>query len=252
MAIEAQRYINNGSDPLEQAPPMQEDMLVQLPEEMDIQGESTAEFEVSADGQVIPIMQTEEIIATEHNVNLADVLEDSELRSISSELTAAYEEDKSSREEWLTTFSEGLDLLGIKSEARDMPFPGASGVTHPILSEAATQFQAQAYKELLPAGGPVKTQTVGDENSELSAQSRRVKEFMNYQITEVMQEYDPDMDSLLFYLPLAGSAFKKVYFDSLLNRATSSFIKAEDLVVSNAIKRSLQRYRHWFGWNTGI
>ena len=232
MAIEVQRYMNNGVDPLEQAPPEQEDLLVQLPEEMDIQGESTAEFEVSADGQVSPVMQTEETVATEHNVNLADVLDDSELRSISSELIDAYEEDKSSREEWLTTFSEGLDLLGIKSEARDMPFPGASGVTHPILSEAATQFQAQAYKELLPAGGPVKTQTVGNENPELSAQSRRVKEFMNYQITEVMQEYDPDMDSLLFYLPLAGSAFKKVYFDSLLNRATCSFIKAEDLVVS--------------------
>ena len=136
------------------------------------------------------------------------------------------------RDEWLQTFSDGLDLLGIKSEERDTPFPGASGVTHPLLAEAATQFQAQAYKELLPANGPVSTKMVGLDTPEVEAQCKRVKEYMNYQITEVMEEYDPDMDSLLFYLPLAGSAFKKVYFDSLLGRATSAFVKAENLVVS--------------------
>ena len=173
-----------------------------------------------------------QLATNEHNQNLADILPPNKLNELSSELISAYEEDKNSREEWLETFTDGLDLLGIKSEDREEPFPGASGVTHPILAEAATQFQAQAYKELLPASGPVKTRIVGAENKEVRSQSQRVKEFMNYQITEVMEEYDPDMDSLLFYLPLAGSAFKKVYFDSLLSRATASFVKAEDLVVS--------------------
>jgi hypothetical protein len=230
MAIEVQRYPNKGVDPLEEQPP--EALTIELPEEMNIQGETAAEFDISPDGQAVPVQMTEEIVATEHNINLADVLEETELSRISSELISSYDEDKSSREEWLKTFSDGLDLLGIKAEERDTPFPGASGVTHPILSEAATQFQAQAYKELLPPGGPVKTRVVGAENQETMDQCKRVKEFMNYQITEIMQEYDPDMDSLLFYLPLAGSAFKKVYFDSLLNRATASFVKAEDLVVS--------------------
>tara|TARA_R100001443_G_scaffold24201_3_gene36399 strand:- start:10309 stop:12705 length:2397 start_codon:yes stop_codon:yes gene_type:complete len=231
MAIEVQRYPSKGVDPLQQPSP-EEEITVELPEEMNIQGENTAEFQISPNGELTPVAMSEETIMTEHNVNLTEVLDEDQLDEISSELCSQYEEDKQSREEWLETFSDGLDLLGIKSEEREQPFPGASGVTHPLLAEAATQFQAQAYKELLPAQGPVKTQTVGAENPEVMAQCARVKEFMNYQITEVMQEYDPDMDSLLFYLPLAGSAFKKVYFDSLLNRATSSFVKAEDLVVS--------------------
>ena len=187
---------------------------------------------MSADGQMVPVVDQVQQATNEHNQNLAEILPANKLDELSSELSSAYDEDKNSREEWLETFTDGLDLLGIKSEDREEPFPGASGVTHPILAEAATQFQAQAYKELLPASGPVKTRIVGAENKEVKSQSQRVKEFMNYQITEVMEEYDPDMDSLLFYLPLAGSAFKKVYFDSLLSRATASFVKAEDLVVS--------------------
>ena len=230
MAIEAQRYVNKGENLLEENIP--EELTVELPEEMDIQGENTSEFQVSPDGDVTPIMESEEALATDHNVNLTNILDDSMLASLSSELISAFEEDKNSRDEWLTTFADGLELLGIKSEDRDQPFPGASGVTHPLLAEAATQFQAQAYKELLPANGPVKTKVLGAETPEIMARCARVKEFMNYQITEVMEEYDPDMDSLLFYLPLAGSAFKKVYFDSLLGRATASFVKAEDLVVS--------------------
>ena len=230
MAIEAQRYVNKGENLLEENIP--EELTVELPEEMDIQGENTSEFQVSPDGDVTPIMESEEALATDHNVNLTNILDDSMLASLSSELISAFEEDKNSRDEWLTTFADGLELLGIKSEDRDQPFPGASGVTHPLLAEAATQFQAQAYKELLPANGPVKTKVLGAETPEIMAQCARFKEVMNYQITEVMEEYDPDMDSLLFYLPLAGSAFKKVYFDSLLGRATASFVKAEDLVVS--------------------
>ena len=166
------------------------------------------------------------------NENLADVLEQDVLGMLSSELVGLYEEDKESRQDWYEAFSKGLNLLGIKSEERTQPFQGASGVDHPILAEAVTQFQAQAYKELLPPGGPVQVQVVGDQNSEIASQSTRVKEFMNYQISHVMEEYDPEMDSMLFYLPLSGSAFKKIYFDMMLDRAVSEFVKAEDLVVS--------------------
>ncbi len=223
MAIEAQRY------PKKENPiTSEEELVIELEEANDDGG---VEFQVGSNGEMLPVDDTE-ALETEHNSNLALVLDPSELGEISNELIAAFEEDKESRDEWLQTFSNGLDLLGIKSEERDTPFPGASGVTHPLLAEAATQFQAQAYKELLPANGPVSTKMVGLDNPELEAQCKRVKEYMNYQITEVMEEYDPDMDSLLFYLPLAGSAFKKVYFDSLLGRATSPFVKAENLVVS--------------------
>ena len=223
MAIEAQRY------PKKENPiTSEEELVIELEEANDDGG---VEFQVGSNGEMLPVDDTE-ALETEHNSNLALVLDPSELGEISNELIAAFEEDKESRDEWLTTFADGLDLLGIKTEERQMPFPGASGVTHPLLAEAATQFQAQAYKELLPANGPVNTKIVGAESPETMAQCQRVKEFMNYQITEVMEEYDPDMDSLLFYLPLAGSAFKKVYFDALLGRATSAFVKAEDLVVS--------------------
>ena len=164
--------------------------------------------------------------------NLADALDQDVLGMLSTELVRLYEEDKESRKDWYDAFSKGLDLLGIKSQERTQPFQGASGVDHPILAEAVTQFQAQAYKELLPPGGPVQVQVVGDQNPEISTQSTRVKEFMNYQISHVMEEYDPEMDSMLFYLPLSGSAFKKIYFDTMLDRAVSQFVKAEDLVVS--------------------
>ena len=181
------------------------------------------------EGEIVP----EEVQqAIPFNENLADFLEDDVLQSLGSELVELYEEDKESRKDWYESFSKGLDLLGINQEQRTQPFQGASGVNHPILSEAVTQFQAQAYKELLPAGGPVQVQVVGNHDPQIVAQSTRVKEFMNYQISHVMEEYDPEMDSLLFYLPLSGSAFKKIYFDTTLSRAVSEFVKAEDLVVS--------------------
>ena len=229
MAIEVQRYINRGKGtPL--IPQEEEELIIELPEEDPTAG--GVEFQVGQNGEMLPMPEMGDQQNNEHSVNLATVLDETALNAISSELIGAFNEDKESRDEWLTTFANGLDLLGLKSEERDQPFPGASGVTHPLLAEAATQFQAQAYKELLPANGPVSTQVVGVESPEVMAQCARVKDFMNYQITEVMEEYDPDMDSLLFYLPLAGSAFKKVYFDSLLGRATSPFVKAENLVVS--------------------
>ena len=231
MAIERQN-LQEGGLPEELLNPVQETLEVELPEEMNIQGEQTTAFEVDPSGNLVPLFEEEEIIATEHQVNLAEVLDSSSLQTLSSELVDAFEQDKESRKDWLDVFTKGLELLGIQTEEREEPFPGATGVHHPLLAEAVTQFQAQAYKELLPSGGPVKTRVMGNESPEAMGQSQRVKEFMNYQITEVMQEYDPEMDSLLFYLPLAGSAFKKVYYDNLLGRATSRLVKAEDLVVA--------------------
>jgi len=215
-----------------QAPQEDMGMEVQLPEEMNIQGDMTSAFEIGPDGNVIPMFESESVTATDHQANLAETLDSSDLSTLASELLEAYDSDKESRQDWLDTFSKGLDLLGIKTEEREEPFPGATGVHHPLLSEAVTQFQAQSYKELLPPGGPVKTRVMGPETPEVAGQNQRVKEFMNYQITEVMKEYDPEMDSLLFYLPLAGSAFKKVYYDNLLGRATSRLVKAENLVVA--------------------
>jgi hypothetical protein len=169
-----------------------------------------------------------------HNANLAEYLDDGYLGEISSDLRASYEEDLDSRSEWEETYTKGLDQLGVKYEERTVPFEGASGVTHPLIAESVTQFQAQAYKELLPSGGPVKTQVLGLQDQAREDQAARVKDFMNYQIMEVMEEFDPDMDQLLFYLPLSGSTFKKVYFDEAKQRAVSKFIPAQDLVVPYA------------------
>ena len=197
--------------------------------------EEDIEIELEDDGSaVVDFMPEEQTPETGFQDNLAEYLDEISLGKLSSDLIGLYEEDKESRSEWYTAFAKGLDLLGIKQEERTQPFEGASGVNHPLLSEAVTQFQSQAYKELLPAGGPVTVQTIGDDNTEVVQQAQRVKEFMNYQITHVMEEYDPEMDSLLFYLPLSGSAFKKVFFDTMLNRAVSQFVKAEDFVVSYA------------------
>ena len=169
-----------------------------------------------------------------HNANLADLLDDAYLGEISSDLRASFEDDMESRSEWEETYTQGLDQLGVKYDERTQPFQGASGVTHPLIAESVTQFQAQAYKELLPSGGPVKTQVLGLQDVAREEQATRVKQFMNYQIMEVMEEFDPDMDQLLFYLPLSGSTFKKVYYDEAKQRAVSKFIPAQDLVVPYA------------------
>ena len=166
-----------------------------------------------------------------HFDNLAELLPDDILGPLGSELNQNYMDYKESRKEWEHTYITGLDLLGFKYEDRTEPFSGAAGATHPVLAEAVTQFQAQAYKELLPADGPVRTQIIGAPSPEKEMQSTRVKDFMNYQLMDQMKEYEPEFDQLLFYLPLAGSAFKKVYYDALLGRAVSKFVPAEDLVV---------------------
>ena len=166
-----------------------------------------------------------------HFDNLAELLPDDILGPLGSELNQNYMDYKESRKEWERTYITGLDLLGFKYEDRTEPFSGAAGATHPVLAEAVTQFQAQAYKELLPADGPVRTQIIGAPTPEKEMQSTRVKDFMNYQLMDQMKEYEPEFDQLLFYLPLAGSAFKKVYYDQLLGRAVSKFVPAEDLIV---------------------
>ena len=163
--------------------------------------------------------------------NIAETIDDKALSQLASDLISEYQKDKESRKEWEDTYRNGLDLLGFKYKSTTQPFKGASNVTHPLLSEAVTQFQSQAYKELLPSDGPVKTKIVGLQNQMVEAQAHRVKDFMNYQIMEKMEEYTPEFDQLLFYLPLAGSAFKKIYYDALIERAVSKFIPAEDLVV---------------------
>ena len=167
----------------------------------------------------------------DHYANLAEFLDESILTDIGSELDEKYTDYRSSRQDWEMAYTNGLDLLGFKYEKRTEPFKGASGVTHPVLAESVTQFQAQAYKELLPADGPVRTQILGLTDRNKEDQAMRVKEFMNYQIMNVMKEYEPEFDQMLFYLPLSGSTFKKVYYDALLGRAVSKFIPAEDLIV---------------------
>ena len=155
--------------------------------------------------------------------NLAEELSDRELSRIASELLEEFDSNKASRQEWESAYANGLELLGFSYEERTQPFRGSSGVTHPLLAEAATQFQAQAFNELLPASGPVRTVVLGDSTKEKEAQARRVRQFMNYYVTSVMEDYTPDMDQMLFYLPLAGSTFKKIYFDESLGRAISKF-----------------------------
>ena len=169
--------------------------------------------------------------AQEHYANLADFLPDEILNMVANEISGNYQDYKSSRKDWETAYRQGLDLLGFKYEQRTEPFSGASGATHPVLAEAVTQFQSLAYKELLPAQGPVRTQILGASTPEREQQSQRVKDFMNYQIMDVMKEYEPEFDQMLFYLPLAGSTFKKVYYDALENRTVSKFVPADDLIV---------------------
>ena len=167
----------------------------------------------------------------DHYANLAEFLPDDVLGSLASDLNSKYTDYSMSRKDWEKTYTQGLDLLGFKYDQRTEPFQGASGATHPVLAEAVTQFQALAYKELLPSDGPVRSQILGLQSPDKVQQAERVKDFMNYQIMDQMKEYEPEFDSMLFHLPLAGSTFKKVYFDEVEGRAVSKFVPADDLVV---------------------
>ena len=217
----------------------------------EIKDEEFKEKEVAVPGEEVITTDTSEVVMDEaggaevtfdpttvpgrqsdgHFSNLAEDMGEGELQSLGSTLYDQYTEYKESRGDWEQSYREGLELLGFKYERRTEPFKGASGVNHPVLAEAVTQFQATAYKELLPSDGPVRTQILGDITVAREEQSKRVKDFMNYQLMDQMKEYEPEFDQMLFYLPLSGSTFKKVYYDELLGRAVSKFVPAEDLIV---------------------
>jgi len=189
------------------------------------------EFEQMEDGTIMFGAPTPPVDDTDFYSNLAEQLDSSDLSTIKNDLMTNVDSDKDSRSDWEKTYREGLEQLGMKYEERSQPFEGASGVMHPLLAESVTQFQAQAYNELLPSQGPVKTQVLGMTTAESEQQASRVQEFMNYQLMQVMKEYDSETDQMLFYLPLSGSAFRKVYYDQNLDRAVSKFIPSEDLIV---------------------
>ena len=224
MAIERQ-----DGTPIVASTPEEQEFLenVELVQSPDEEG-----FVMMEDGSAVLEDDMVAPVDTGFESNLAESIDESELNKIASDLVAGIEADKSSRADWEKTYKDGLKYLGMKfDDERSEPFEGASGVIHPLLGEAVTSFQAQAYKELLPSGGPVKTQVVGNYDSNVELQAQRVKEFMNYQIVHKMEEYDQELDQLLFYLPLAGSAFKKIYYDDSLGRAVSKFVAPEDLIV---------------------
>ena len=175
--------------------------------------------------------EVEERPQDDFNANLADGMDERELKDMAMTLIEEYKKDKTSRKEWEDAYIKGLDLLGTRYQEVTRPFKGASGVTHPLLAESVTQFQAQAYKELVPSDGPVRTQVLGVQTPATESQAERVKDYMNYLLMEEMEDYTTDMDQMLFYLPLSGSTFKKIYFDALQDRPVSKFIPAEDLVV---------------------
>ena len=186
-----------------------------LPPEIQIEGQETIEEDVVDD----------------FNANLAEDMDERTLKRLGLELIGEYKKDKESRKEWEEGYTKGLDLLGVKYNEQTRPFKGASGVTHPLLSESATTFQASAYKELLPSDGPVRTHVLGLRTPNTEQQADRVKEYMNYLLMEKMEDYTTDMDQMLYYLPLSGSTFKKIYYDEFLQRPVSKFVPAEDLVV---------------------
>jgi chaperonin GroES len=195
-----------------------------------LQDQEEPNVEIVEDGSAI-VGEEDQAIDAGFAQNLAEVMEENELQSLANELVDKVENDRASREDWEQAYTKGLDLLGFKYEERTRPFRGAASVNHPMLAQAVTQFQAMAYVELLPSDGPVRTQVVGANSPELQQSAERVKDYMNYEITHVMEDYNPEMDQLLFQLPLSGSAFKKVYYDEALGRATSKFIPAEDVIV---------------------
>ena len=229
MAIDKALEPNNNLDVIEQGSTV---TIPQEPTRQDMISDA-AQILVNEDEILVgDEIEQEPMPEMDFDSNLVDFIDPLTLTKIASDLISSVDSDKQSRSEWEKTYTEGLEYLGMKfDEQRSQPFEGSSGVIHPILAEAVTQFQAQAYKEMLPAKGPVKTEIVGARTIETESQAERVQEFMNYYIMNVMQEYDPELDMLLFYLPLAGSAFKKVYFDFVTNKAVSKFIAPEDLIV---------------------
>ena len=212
--------------------PSEDDLQIDIEQEqktkgpVEVQENEDGSVDIDFDPSAVNVEGTEG-----HFSNLAELLPDDVLDPLGSKMYENYTDYKSSRKDWERTYTQGLELLGFNYDDRTEPFKGASGATHPVLAEAVTQFQALAYKELLPAQGPVRTQIIGMPTPDKEAQSQRVKQFMNYQIMSEMKEYEAEFDQMLFYLPLAGSAFKKVYYDELMERAVSKYVPADDIVV---------------------
>jgi hypothetical protein len=198
---------------------------------LEISIEDPEAVEIGIDGE--PILRIEEAEENEERFdeNLADVISEASLQTLASELTSDFEDDVGSRKDWIQTYVDGLELLGLKIEERSEPWEGACGVYHPLLSEALVKFQAETMMETMPAAGPVKTQIIGKETPEKKDAAERVQNDMNYQITDVMKEYRPEHERMLWGLGLAGNAFKKVYFDPSLGRQVSMYVPAEDVVV---------------------
>jgi hypothetical protein len=206
--------------------------MTPMQDEMPPMGGSPLDVEIVPDGP--SDMPTEEPLGedgSEHRANLAEFLEDGDLAKIASDLVELVEGDEMSRADWIETYSSGLDYLGFKGEDRDQPFKGSSGVYHPVMTEAVVRFQSNAIMEIFPANGPVLTKMYGDETPEKVNIGKRVKEEMNYQLTENMKEYRNETEQLLFRLPLAGSVFKKVYYDPLKKRPSACMVPAEDFIV---------------------
>lgn len=217
--------------------------LLATPQEAEVEVETTVEEQMPLfasddtvmldDGSaIVGYVEDDEDDQGDFYSNLAEEMEEGELDELAAELLSSYKDDLESRQDWLNQYTDGLDLLGIKTDDREEPFRGATGVYHPLIAESATQFQAGAYKELLPPGGPTQTRILGDETQEVLEQAERVRNYMNFMVLDVMEEFDPELDQMLFYLPLAGSTFKKTYFDQSLNRPVSKFVMPDDLVVS--------------------
>ena len=210
--------------------------------------EDSSVMEMEDGGMLVDFdpMGSEEMQEDLFESNLAEFIEDSELGSLASDLVSKFDSDRDSRSDWEQTYKEGLDQLGLEIEDRTTPWAGACGVFHPMLSEAVVRFQAQTIQEIMPAQGPVKTHVWGKFNEEKAAQAKRVQEYLNYQLIEVMTEYRSETEKLLFSLPLAGSAFRKIYFDPSLGRPTSMFVPAEDFVVAynEGELQQAERYTH--------
>ena len=198
---------------------------------IEMMGEEEPDIEIILEDDGSAVIEVNEEDDVEFYSNLAEVVDEDELAAISSDLLALFDADKASRQDWEEMYSKGMDLLGLKIEDRTRPFRGAAGAVHPMLTEAVVQFQSQAFKELMPAGGPVRTETLGKETIDKVQQASRVQDFMNYQITSVMKEYTPEFDQLLFYVGYGGSAFKKVYYDEQLGRMVSRLVLPDDLYI---------------------
>jgi len=213
--------------------------------DLEIEIEDPEEVKIRADGLEIDI-DPEEAPEDEFEENLAENMSDSELSALANELIDDYDDDVSSRKDWIQTYVDGLDLLGMKLEERTEPWAGACGVTHPLLSEALVKFQSETIMETFPAAGPVKTKIIGKETPEKKEASERVRDDMNYRLTEEMPEYRPEHERMLWGLGLSGNAFKKVYYDPSLGRQTSIYVPAEDVVVpyGTSSLRTAERVTH--------